>query len=326
MLLAAACKPSSVAEAEQRGNVAWLDDDGSPAAVEALGRLADKDGAAVAALKSRAPHDVNAYIAAWAGVKRGARWGSDILHTGFQDPDRAETAASAVSGQDPAIAPFVPDIEASIERVAATGRTFSLAAVLAAAGPAAHEAVVHRLNDKATRGAMCGGIAGPNGSADARAALRAVPSASRDDATCVTSVVTVASTDDVTLHWLAREAEPGLIGAASRLSTLDCSRAQRLWTEAIAVRARVLGNALTVPLSDAIKRCPAAMDGVLADAIRTKPDAVATVVGAFDPFSPDDAALRATCQALPLVASSAATPVTKERAANAVLHGCTGAL
>jgi hypothetical protein len=321
---AAACKPSSVAEAEARGNIQWLDEEGSAAAVEAIGRLADKDPAAVELLKTRASHDVTAYIAAWSGVKRGQRWAVVLMHAGLQDLERAEQVASAVNGQDPAVVQFEPDVAASLERLAATGATSRLAAVLASIGPQAHADVVKRLADKASRGSMCGGIANASASDDARAALRSVPADSRDDATCVTSVATIAATDDPTLHWLAREAEPGLLGAASKLTLIDCARVQLLWTEAIATRAAALGTAMTVPLATALKRCPQTMDGVVADAIRSKPDAVSAAVRAIEPFSADDQRLRATCMALPLVARSGATAVAKERANDALDHGCKG--
>ena len=322
----ASCKPLSLGDAEAKGDVEWLDTEGSPGAIEAIGRIADKEPGAVKVLQGRAKFDVSAYIAAWGGVKRGARWGSDLLHAGLQDPARAEVAASAVEGRDPLVAPFIPDLEASMERLAATGATSTLAAVLAAAGTPAHDAVVRRLADKATRRAMCGGIAVANASADARATLRAVPPASRDDETCLGAVTTIAATDEGMLKWLAQQAEPGLLGAASRTTTIDCPRLQRVWADALAARGGVQAGALTVPLSYAVKRCPAVLDGVLADAIRTKPDTLAAVVGAIDPFAPDNLTLRATCAALPRVATSGATAIVKERAGDAVAHGCKGLL
>jgi hypothetical protein len=322
----ASCRPSSVADAEAKGDVEWLDTEGSPAAIEAIGRIADKEPAAAKVLAGRAKFDVSGYIAAWGGVKRGARWASDLLHAGLQDPARAEVAASAVEGRDPLIAPFLPDVEAAMGRLAATGATSTLAAVLAAAGPPAHDAVVRRLADKSTRRAMCGGIAVATGSADARDTLRTVPATSRDDETCVGAVTTIAATDDAMLTWLAEQAEPGLLGAASRMTTIDCPRLQRIWTAAIVARAGAQSGALTVPLSYAVHRCAGVLDGVLADAIRTKPAAVAAVVGAIDPFSPDDMTLKATCASLPRVAASGATAITKERASDALVHGCKGTL
>jgi hypothetical protein len=323
-LAMAACKPSSVADAEASGNVAWLDTEASPSAIEALGRLADTNPAAVSALQEHTQFGVQAYIAAWGGVKRGAKWGGDMLHAGLQDPSRANDVASAVDGRDPVIVPFLPDIEGSLSRLAAGVTTSSLAAVLASAGKASHDAVVRRLADKATRGAMCGGIASPVADADARSTLRNVPAESRDDASCVGAVVTLAATDDATMRWLAQAAEPGLLGAASKLPTLDCVRLHRVWADALAARDSTQAAALAVPLSNAVKRCPAQLDGVLADALRSRPDAQAAVTGALDPFSPDDAQLKATCAALPMVATGRATPIAKERAADTLAHGCKG--
>jgi hypothetical protein len=66
------------------------------------------------------------------------------------------------------------------------------------------------------------------------------------------------------------------------------------------------------------------MDGVLADSIRKRPESYPAVVGAVDPFSPDDAAMHATCAALPAVAKARTTGFLKERAADALAHGCKG--
>ncbi len=324
-LVISACKPSSVADAEASGNVAWLDTEASPAAVEALGRLADTDPAAVTALKGRTSFGVEAYIAAWGGVKRGAKWASDMLHAGLQDPARANDVASAVDGRDPLIVPFLPDVEASLSRLAAGVSTSSLSSLLAAAGVPAHDAVVRRLADKATRASMCGGIASPTADADARVTLRNVPATSRDDASCVGTVVTLAATDDAMMRWLAQVAEPGLLGAASKSGALDCVRMHRVWADALAARDSTQAAALTVALSNAVKRCPAQMDGVIADALKSRPDAQAAVIGALDPFSPDISELKATCAALPAIAHGHASPIAKERANDALAHGCKGA-
>ncbi len=322
VVAATGCQPSTVPEAEAKGDVAWLDQEGSPSAILALGRVADKSPSAATILQGRAKFDVTAYIAAWAGVKRGAAWATDLLHDGLRDPTRAESAASAVEGKDPAVVPFLPDVEGSMSRLAAGGQTSTLAAVLAAAGPPAHDAVVRRLAEKTTRGAMCGGIAVASASADARTTLRSVPPASRDDEACVGAVTMLASTDETTMKWLAQDAEPGLLGAASKLPTIDCGRLQTMWTAAMTARPPLLGSGIAVPLSYAVNRCPPAMDGVLANAIKTKPESQAIVLAAIDPFSPDDAALKATCAVLPLVVSGKATGVTKERASDALAHGC----
>src|SRR6516165_680550 len=110
LLLLAGCKPSTVAEAEARGNIAWLEQNGSPEAVAALGRLADADPKAFTALQARAEFEVQPYKAAWAAVVRSAPWGAALLRAGLADPRRADAAASAMHKHDPHLAPFVPDL------------------------------------------------------------------------------------------------------------------------------------------------------------------------------------------------------------------------
>ena len=97
-----------------------------------------------------------------------------------------------------------------------------------------------------------------------------------------------------------------------------------MWADALANRPAPQYGALTVPLGAAVKRCPQTMDGVLADALRAKPESHAAVVGALDPFSGDDAQLAATCAALPLVQRGRASAIIRERASDALAHGCKG--
>ncbi len=53
VVLLGGCKPSTIAEAERKGDVAWLDQNGTPDSVSALGRLADTKPDAVTALEAR---------------------------------------------------------------------------------------------------------------------------------------------------------------------------------------------------------------------------------------------------------------------------------
>jgi hypothetical protein len=321
---AAACRPSSVADAEAKGDVAWLDAEGSAASIDAMGRLADRDAKAAKALSARAKFDDQAYVAAWNAVTRGARWGTDLLHEGLQDPTRAEAAARGIEGADPRCATFLPDAEAALTRLASGGMTPALALLLAEAGPPAHQLLGRRLAEKPTRGEVCSAIASGTASPDARAVLREVPPEARDDASCVSAVVSIAVTDDLTLKWLATSAEPGMLGAASRLGAIPCPRLHAAWVDAIAARPDAQAAALTVPLGEAMKRCPGTMDGVLADALRSKPGAQQALVGAIDPFEPELASLKATCATLPIVLKGRASPVAKERAGDALAHGCKG--
>ena len=158
-LLAPACTPSTIEEAERKGDAAWLDENGTPDAVAALGRVADKNPKALAALEARSTFDMQAFRAAWDGVVRGAPWGGEMLRGGLADPKRADLAASAVVRHDARLVPFIPDLEQALVRLSATLQNFNVSSALASVGKPAHDAIVRRLGDASTRGAMCRGIA-----------------------------------------------------------------------------------------------------------------------------------------------------------------------
>jgi hypothetical protein len=322
LLAPAACTPSTIEEAERKGDVAWLDQNGTPDSVAALGRLADRDPKALAALEARSSFDVHAFGAAWTAVVRGAPWGARMLHAGLADPQRADRAASAMDGHDARIAPFVGDLEQALVRLSATLQNFNVSSALASVGAPAHDALTRRLADASTRGAMCRGIASKGAGADARKTLLDAPQSARDAPSCVDAVVAIAADDDPTLFWLGDKSEPGLLGAAGKDERLPCARLHVAWTKALAARPPEIYSALTVPLGYAVKRCTAEMDGVVADAIVHLPATHAFVVEAIDPFEGYGRALKATCAALPTVAGGRDGPVVKERASDAINHAC----
>jgi hypothetical protein len=320
---AAGCRPSTIDEAERRGDVGWLDQNGTPDAVAALGRLADKNPAALSALETRSVFDVQAFRAAWDAFVRGAPWGTTMLRDGLGDARRADLAASAVSRHDERLAAFTGDLEQALVRLSATPQNFNVSSALAAIGQPAREAIVRRLEDASTRGGMCRGIASKDADPDARKTLVEAPEAARDSPRCVDAVVAIAADDDATLGWLAVKGEPGLLGAASKEERIPCARLHVVWTKALTTRPVEVYPALTVPLAYAVKRCTPEMDGVLADAIVHLPATHAFVVAAIDPFTTYGTALRATCAALPLVAEGARdSPVVRERASDAINHAC----
>ena len=321
-LLAPACTPSTIEEAERKGDAAWLDENGTPDAVAALGRVADKNPKALAALEARSTFDMQAFRAAWDGVVRGAPWGGEMLRGGLADPKRADLAASAVVRHDARLVPFIPDLEQALVRLSATLQNFNVSSALASVGKPAHDAIVRRLGDASTRGAMCRGIASKDAEPDARKALMDAPESGRDSPSCVDAVVSLASEDDATLGWLAEKGEPGLLGAASKEERLPCARLHVAWTKALTTRPVEIYSALTVPLGYAVKRCTPEMDGVLADAIAHLPATHAFVVEAIDPFTGYGNALRATCAALPMIAGGRDTALVRERANDAMNHAC----
>jgi len=320
--LLGACRPTTIAEAERRGDVAWLDQNGTPNAVAAIGRMADRNPSAVSALETRSAFDMQAFRAAWFGALRGAPWATAMLHAGFADPKRADLAASAVDRGEPRLAMFLPDLEGALVRLSATTQNRNVSSALASLGPPAREAIARRIADASTRAAMCRGVASKDGTADARRVLFDAPEGSRDSPACVDAVVRIAADDDPALGWVAEQGEPGILGAAGREDVLSCARLHVAWTKALAARGKDAYSALTVPLGYAVKRCPAEMDGVLADAIVHLPSTRSVVVEAIDPFDAYGGTLHATCAALPMVATGKDTAIVKERASDALMHAC----
>jgi hypothetical protein len=325
-LLVSSCQPATVGEAERRGDVGWLDQNGTPDAIAALGRLADKNPNAQAALEARSVFDAQAFRAAWDAFVRGAPWGATLLRGGLEDPARADLAAGAVNKHDERLAAFVGDLEGALVRLSATPRNFNVSSALAAIGRPAREAIVRRLMDASTRGAMCRGLASKDADADARRALVEAPEAARDSPRCVEAVVAMAAEDDATLAWLALRGEPGMLGAASKDERLPCARLHGVWTRALTTRPVEMYPALIVPLGYAVKRCTPEMDGILADAIVHLPATHALVVAAVDPFTTYGGGLRATCAALPQVAEGGRdSAAVRERANDAINHACKAA-
>ena len=316
-----ACKPKSVTEAEATHDIAWLAEDTSPQSVAALGRLADADPKALAALEKRALLDVNAYIAAWEAVTRKAPWGTTFLKTALADPTRADTAATALPRRDPRLVPFVPDLEGAVVRLSAGRRGSVVAGVLASIGPAAHAHVERRLIDPKTRGAMCDGIALPEASGDAKSLILAVPPEGRDHASCVDFVLTMASTENVVLDWLALSAEPGLLTATAK-STLPCARLGVVWAKGLVERAPETHSALTVPLQISLRRCAAALDPIVADLLLKAPRARGCIMQAIEPYGGELTDLRLTCKALRGGWVSGESNRIRERADDALAHGC----
>lgn len=320
VIVAVGCKAKGTTEAEASGDVAWLQESGTPESVAALGRMADKDARAIAALQAR-PSDVNTYIAAWGAVTRNAPWGVPFLRSALSDPTRADMVATSLPRRDPRLVPLVPDLEQATIRLAASQRAGFVAGVLASIGPQAHAAVERRLVDAKTRGAMCNGIGLPEASGDAKSTLLAVPPEGRDDPSCVDDVVTMATTEDAVLGWVASGAEPGLLTALAK-SSLPCPRVAMVWAKGLAERPPESHAALTVPLRTSIGRCSSALDPVLADLLEKAPGSRAVILQSIEPNGGEMADLKKTCGALGKPFMRAENARTRERANDALSQGC----
>jgi hypothetical protein len=319
---AAGCGPKNTEEAEQKKDVSWLAANPTGESIAALGRLADKDEKALAILNQRADSDDNVYIAAWTAVTRNAAWGTTMLRSALGDPSRAELAARALPRKDARLVPFIGDLENAVVRLAAGKRGAVIAGILASIGPPAHSVVERRLLDAKTRGVMCDGIALPEASGDAKSTLLAVPIEGRDNPSCVTTVIDMATTEDVVIGWLATGAEPGLLGVAAK-SALPCPRLAAIWKKALAERAQEHQPAMTVPLSRSINRCATILDPVLGDLLTKSPRARATIISALDPFGADLQVMKETCTALRSGVSAGESAGIRERADNAITRSCT---
>lgn len=323
--LLAACKPSSVQDAETKGDVAWLETNATPGAVEALGRLADAEPKALAVVKDHASkHDVGAYIAAWNAHLRGAAWGTSLLRAGLAETTGAELAAAAMTRKDPHLVDFIPDFEQAMVRMGSSSRATVISGALASIGEPAAAAVERRLLDGASRGSMCRGLASSEAGPDVRAVLFTVSPSARDDVACVSAVMALAATDVTAFGWLVNDGEPGMIRAASRPGGLTCEKMATLWAQVWKARREPSYASLTVPLSEILKRCPKEIDQSVASTLKTVPAAQASIIGAVDPYGGALAVMPATCTQLAMLSRGSLPPLVRSRADDAYTHGCLG--
>lgn len=314
-----ACTPSNVAEAEKKHDVGWLANNGSPEAIAALGRVADDDKRAQEELEKLSQPGARSldggagtfdvYLAVWNGAERKAPWAVDLTKRTLADPNRMNDMANAIKRGSPEVSAFVAELDEALGR----GCDMSCGAALASAtGPAASSAIEKRLADAKTRNAMCSGIGSTESSKDARAVFMRAPESSRDALACPGAAARIAAQDDTALDWLAKRAEPGLLRAAGQ-DAVPCDRLARLWTTVFASRDHAVYGALSVPLTEAVKRCPKTLDAAVAGALGSDTDAQTLAIAAMNATNAHD--LPTSCGAVQNVARGHAPQVTKARAA-----------
>jgi hypothetical protein len=315
-----ACAPRSIADAEKKGDVAWLDKKGTPEAIAALGRVADKDPRAAQALDRRGDYDRDVYAAAWDAVLRSAAWGTELYKASLANPARTELAAGTMPKKDPHLGAFVSELESGLVRLGASQNNLNVASTLASVGAPAQATIARLLANAATRTAMCRGLASSDAAPESRATMMQAPATSRDSAPCVDSITKMAADDNTVLGWLGEAAEPGLLSVAGKSELLPCVRLHDAWVRALTARPQE--RALVVALKNAIDRCPSELDGVLADAITRTPASQPVIVDAIDPFQGYGITLKATCAALPQVLRGGAPAITRERVSHTLEHTC----
>ena len=321
MLLA--CTPTSVSDAEKKGNVQWLQKNGSGAAVAALGRLADEDKSAQAALESLARETENGkvleggasgldvYLAVWTAVERKEDWAKTMMTSALADPGRMSDAASSMKRGSPALAEFVTPLEGAIGK----GCDRCADALASASGPAARAAIERRLKDAQTRDTMCAGVGSENSSKDARGVFTSSPVSSRDAPSCAGAASRLAARDDDVLAWVGQTGEPGLLRAVGEDEAMPCDKTARVWSTVLTTRDRASYPALAIPLGKAVHRCAKELDKTLSVALGEDVPSEVLATSAIDPVAASKATLPLSCAAIAHVEYGSAPPPTKARAA-----------
>jgi hypothetical protein len=300
------CTPTSVGDAEKKKNVGWLESNGSPEAIAALGRIADDDKAAQEALgnvskatEANAKTDAGAGgldvdLAIWGGVERNATWAIEMTKTLLADPARMDEMGSAMKRGTPPLAAFVNDLDGALSH----GCGISCGAALASIdSPAAITAITKRLEDGKTRDATCFGVGAAESTKGARDVFMKEPATARDAVQCGPAAVAMATRDDAALAWLAQTAEPGLLRG---VSTMPCARQVPLWTKVLTSRDHVTFGALSRSLEDSVNKCPKELDATLAGALGTDADSQTLVLASLG--SSNARELKMTCAAAPAAA------------------------
>jgi len=319
-----ACTPTSVVDAEKKKNVAWLEANGSPEAVAALGRLADDDQDAQSALAALAKATVgkattdagagalDVELAVWGGVERNASWAITMTKRELADPNRKQDMASAMKHGDVQIAAFIPDLEAAMPN----GCDACGGALASIDGPNVTSAIARRLADGETRKSMCIGISASDSSGGARDAFMRAPVSSRDADVCTVTAARIASRDDAALSWLAKTAEPGLV---RNLGEMKCDRQVKLWSTLLTSRDHATFGALPRALEDSVRACPKDLDATLAGALGADVDSATLVLSALGSSNARD--LKQTCAATP-AASQRVTAVLARANARDFIARC----
>jgi len=319
-ILGAGCRPTTVAEAEERGNVSYLVKRGDKDSILALGRLADKNAEAERALSTRAPSEAVS-TAAWQGVLRNSPWAEKIIRRDLAG-DSADVVAMGMTPADTHLGAFVVDLETALSRLTRGGSHIAL--MLASIGPSARPVVERRMRDATTRDTMCSAIDLPSASDDARTALLALPQTERDSLACTSTIIRMAAVHANVLEWLGTTAEPGLLSLAGR-DTLPCAALAETIKIVIAQRSvePPSARALVVPIRHAIERCAKEVDPVLSTSLTARPQMANTVAAALDPRATSTADMKQTCA---WIQGRQAQITDRATVANLLATGCKAAL
>lgn len=297
----AACAPASVAEAEARKDVAWLEAHPSRESYEALGRLADHDSHAAAVLSRRTGvRDV--YHAAWQGHLRGAAWGDNVLRTALSSPTEEPLAVAELPPGNPHLDPFALDLERSVS-LAKGEDAVAAAALLASMGQDAHPELLRLVDNPATRDAACQGLRAETTSEESRLVLTTAGSDARLTPSCKKTLLAHAVVDAKVVAWLGASGESELVASAS--ATLECPRVAQMWESAFSSPRTEL-TALEPALTASTMRCPDTLDPLLSRTLPATPRMRAMILHSLDTETTRADQLGATCKQLPRLSHGAA--------------------
>lgn len=294
MVVADACSPASVAEAEARHDVSWLAAHESRDSYEALGRLADHDARAVSVLTQHTGvRDV--YHAAWQAHLRAAVWGDNILRTGLSSPAEIPLAVAEMPAGNPHLDPFSLDLERSVA-VAKGDDAVGAATLLASIGPDAHPELLRLVDAPATREAACQGLRADTTSEDSRLVLTQARAESRLSPACKKTILAHAVLDVRVVAWVGAAGETELVTSAA--ATLECPRVAQLW-ESVFSSAREPLSDLEPALTASTARCSDTLDPLLSRTLPGTPRVRAMILHALDTKQTHAEQFTATCKQLP---------------------------
>lgn len=298
-----ACAPATVAEAEARHDVGWLDAHPNREAMEALGRLADHDRAAADAL-ARRKGSIDVYHAAWLAHTRGAAWGDDVLRAALSSPVELPFAVAELPPRDPRLQGFADDLAKGI---VGAGREHGAAAVmlLASLGPSSHARIANLLARPETRETTCAGLASEHVTSDARMLLTTAPPEARAATACRRTLLDHAASDARVLAWLGTKGEAPLFTEAA--SSLECPKLATTWEHVFGSSREDLVE-LEPSLAGSMARCATAMDPVIARALPSSRWARTAILHALAAEDAHAEQLVATCKQLPRLGHGLAVP------------------
>jgi hypothetical protein len=271
--------------------------------MEALGRLADHDRAAVIAL-ARRKGSVDVYHAAWLAHTRGAAWGDDVLRAALSSPEELPFAIAELPPRDPRLQGFVDDLAKGIPS-AGPEHGATAVGVLASLGPTSQPRLLGLVLRPETRATTCAGLASPHATPEAHLVITTTTPEARAEPACRRTLFQHAATDARVLDWLGTSGETPLVTEAA--TVLECPKLATAWERVFASTRETLAD-LEPALATSMARCASTMDPVIARALPSTRRARTAILHALAVEDAHAEQLEATCKQLPRLGHGRAVP------------------